>query len=320
GFGKFDDIREALDLCLELQPGHEEVLMWSAVRHGHVDIVKTDLVQSLLARGADATEKTASRQLTCLHLLMLLPRHPSVDQDIFKSISGYGIEINAREKIDGLTAFHFAVRNQKLPMVRQLLEMGADPLIPVPDQLSLLSQGKGGYLERTPDRPQFFTENLTILGEVLLQYNQDNFYDMPYIADLLFLLLDRLPAPLSEESLVIDKGVSLTLLHILSTFPPHSGIPHVYRRDAPQRHWNEPPPIIPKIPTAPASLLQLVLLRSPPSAINARDFQGDTALHYACAAHQFHHIRTLLSAGANPSIRNSAGLSPVEVMAWSVIF
>jgi len=348
GFGDFSSIREALDLCLELQPGYEEVLMWSAIRHDHVDIVnylledlewsvesrwrgltslhtatlygRTELVQYLLARGADATAKTTRRQLTCLHLLMLLPRHPQVDQDIFKSISMRDIEVNAREKIDGLTAFHLAVRNQKLPIVRQLLDIGADPLIPVADQLPLLSQGKGGYLERTPDRPQIFTDSLTILGEVILQYNQDNFYDMPYVADLLFLLLDRLPAPLSEENLTVDKGISLTLLHVLSILPPHSGVPHVYRRDAPQTRWNEPPPIIPPPPTAPVSLLQLVLLRSSHSAINARDFQGDTPLHYACAAHQLHHIRNLLAAGADPTIRNNAGLNPVEVMAWSVIF
>lgn len=205
-------------------------------------------------------------------------------------------------------------------MVKQLLEFGADSLISVTDQLSLLYQGKGGYLERTSDRPHLFTGHLTILGEVILQYNQDNFYDIPYVADLLFLLLDRLPAPLFETDLMVDKDISLTLLHILSILPPHSGAPHIYRRDSPRRSWNDPPSIIPRHPTAPASLLQLVLLRSSPSTINARDFQGDTPLHYACAAHQLHHLRTLLSSGADPTIRNSASLNPVKVMAWSVLF
>ena len=143
---------------------------------------------------------------------------------------------------------------------------------------------------------------------------------MPYVADLLFLLLDRLPAPLSETDLIVDKGRSLILLHILAILPPHSGAPHIYRRNAPRRSWNDPPPIIPPHPTAPASLLQLVLLCSSPSTINARDFQGDTPIHYACAAHQLHHIRTLLSSGADPTIRNNASLNPVKVMAWSVLF
>ena len=130
GFGDFESVREALDLCLELQPGYEKVLMWSAVRHDHIDIVKylledlewsvesrwrgltslqtailygrTRLVQYLLAGGADKTAKTTSRQLTCLHLLMLLPRHPQVDQDIFDGISMRNIE-DARETIEGLT-------------------------------------------------------------------------------------------------------------------------------------------------------------------------------------------------------------------------
>ncbi|KAH7343045.1 hypothetical protein BKA65DRAFT_303638 [Rhexocercosporidium sp. MPI-PUGE-AT-0058] len=348
GFGDFDSIREALDLCLELQPGFEDVLMWSAVRHDHVDIVKylvedlswnvesqwrgltslhtailygrTQLVRYLLARGADATMKTASRQLTCLHLLMLLPRHPRVDQEIFDCIKNQGIEVDAKETIDRLTAFHMAVRNQKFPMVKQLLNMGADPLIPVADQLSLLSQGKGGYLERTPDRAQIFTENLTILGEVLLQHSQDNFYDMPYVSDFLFLILDRIPSPFSQQDLMIDRDISLTLLHILSTLPPHSGAPHIFRRENPQRRWDDPVPITPQPTTAPASLLQLVLVRSSPSAINVRDSQGDTPLHYACASHQLHHIRTLLAAGADPTLVNNVGLNPLELMAWSVIF
>lgn len=348
GFGDFDSIREALDLCLEIQPGYEDVVLWSAVRHDHVAIVKylledlgwdverpwrgltslhtailygrTELVRYLLAHGSYATVKTSSRQLTCLHLLMLVPRHPQVDQEIFDCISDLGIEVDAREKVDGLTAFHLAVRNQKLPIVKQLLDMGGDSLIPAKDQLSLLSQGKGGYLERTPDRPQIFTENLTILGEVLLQCSQDNFYDMPYVSDLLILLLDRIPNPLSEEDLLIDKGISLTLLHILSTLPPHSGEPHTYRREANSRRWDEPIPTPPPTSTAPASLLQLVLNRSSSSAIDVCDSHGDTPLHYACASHQLHHIRTLLAAGADPKLVNNFGLNALEVMAWSVIF
>ncbi|KAG4434206.1 hypothetical protein IFR05_010307 [Cadophora sp. M221] len=348
GFGDLDSIREALDLCLELQPGHEDVVMWSAVRHDHVEIVKylledlswelesqwrgltslhtailygrVELVRYLLDRGADATVRTSSRQLTCLHLLMLVPRHPLVDQEIFNCISNLGIEVDARENVDGLTAFHLAVRNQKLAMVKQFLDMGADPLIHVKDKLSLFSQGKGGYLQRTPSRAQIFTENLTILGEVLLQHSQDNFYDMPYVSDLLFLLLDRIPNHLSEENLTIDKGISLTLVHILSTLPPHTGEPHTYRRDTNSRSWDEPVPTPPPISTAPASLLQLVLNRSSASVINIRDYQGDTPLHYACASHQLHHIRTLLAAGADPTLVNNVGLNPLEVMTWSVIF
>lgn len=39
GFGNFDCVRDALNLLLDLQPGYEEVLLWSAVRHDHIDIV-----------------------------------------------------------------------------------------------------------------------------------------------------------------------------------------------------------------------------------------------------------------------------------------
>lgn len=280
---------------------------------------RTDMARYLSTRGANVKATTERRGLTCYHLLMLLPRHPQVDQEICDCISNSGIEVDAKEKIDSLTAFHLAVRNKKLPMVKKLLDMGADPDIPVADQLSLLSQGRGGYLERSPDRPQVFSEHLTILGEVILQHHQDNFYHISYISDLLVLLLDRKQHPLSAEVLTLDKALQLSLLHLLAILPHHDGHPHIHRADIPySQQWLPPPKLPPILPHA--SLLRLVLIRSQPSTINMQDDQGDTPLHYACAAQQVQHIRTLLASGADPSIRNAIGLNPLELMAWAVIF
>jgi hypothetical protein len=40
GFKDTDKILDALRLLLDLQPGYEDNLLWSAVRHDHMDIVK----------------------------------------------------------------------------------------------------------------------------------------------------------------------------------------------------------------------------------------------------------------------------------------
>ncbi len=257
GFRDCENVREALDLLLELEPGYEDVVMWSAVRHDHIEIVtylledlgwnveirwkgltnlhtaiaygRTELVQYLLAKGADAIVHTEHRQLVCLHLLMLVPRHPQADHEIFDFFAHTGFSVNARERVDSLTAFHLAARNQKLQLIEQLLDIGADPSVPVTDQLFLLSQGKCGYLQRALGRPQIFAENL-IVGEVPLQYSQDDFYSYNYASDLLFLLLDRLLSPLSEADLVVDKELNIAILHLLSTLPPHSGYPHIAHR------------------------------------------------------------------------------------------
>lgn len=45
-----------------------------------------------------------------------------------------------REDRDGLAPFHLAVREQELHLVPLLLELGADPWIPVRDQLDLLAE------------------------------------------------------------------------------------------------------------------------------------------------------------------------------------
>lgn len=350
GFRDFDDIRNALNLLLELQPGYEEILMWSAVRHDHASMVlylieelgwsvesswrgltnlhtailygRTELVRFFLAKGANPRAVTENRQLTCFHLVMMLPRHAEIDQEIFDLVSDCGIEVDAREKVDSLTAFHLAVRNRKLTLVKQLLRMGADFLIPVQDQLGLLSQGRGGFIERAPDNPQIFTDNLIILGEVVLQYIQDNFYDIEYVSDLVFVLLGQHPLPLAAVDLIVDNGIGLSLLHLLAIVQDDN---HRLTREEKElnarRPYSEGPKPPPPAPiTAQSTLLQLVLSRSIPSVIDVPDYQGDTPLHYACAAHKLEHIRALLAAGADPSIRNNVGLTPVEVLAWSIIY
>ncbi|PMD31609.1 ankyrin [Hyaloscypha variabilis F] len=342
GFESFDKIRDALDLLLELQPGHEDILLWSAVRHDHVEIVqyllehrrfpiesrwrgltmlhtavlygRVDLVRYLLHQGADAVAVTEKRHLTCLHLLMLVPRDRKTDQEILDCILYCGIEVDTRESCDDLTALHLAVRNRKICCVKTLLDIGADPSIPVKDQLSIIAQGKSGLLSHIPSPSQIFTPNLTILGEVIIQYLQDKFYSYDYVADLLFLFLDHKRQPLTSADLVIDSGNGITILHLLAliTHPSEES-------PIPKTKYN-PPPSPPQPDTALISLLQLVLLRCAPSSVNVFDSQNDTPLHFACAAHNLSNIQALLSFGGEPTLINSLGLNPLDILLWSTFF
>jgi ankyrin repeat protein len=48
---------------------------------------------------------------------------------------GYGADVNSRGR-EGLTALHYAVRSGKLPLIRLLLERGADPAARCPEGLT----------------------------------------------------------------------------------------------------------------------------------------------------------------------------------------
>jgi hypothetical protein len=169
-----------------------------------------------------------------------------------------------------------------------------------------------------PDNPMIFSESLNILGEVIIQYLQDDYYSSAYVADLIVLLLESQNRALSEEDLIIDKENGTTLLHLLAVARDPALGGKVYERDSYRRDLEEKSKILTH--TASINLLQLVLLRFPKDLVNINDSQGDTPLHYACAAHQTHNIRTLLAWGADPNIRNKFGFNAVEILAWSCIY
>jgi ankyrin repeat protein len=51
------------------------------------------------------------------------------------------------------------------------------------------------------------------------------------------------------------------------------------------------------------------------SDVNARDYQGNSCLHFAVAGGNFQRVRLLLEFGADPNVKNHAGFSPYELAA-----
>jgi ankyrin repeat protein len=281
------------------------------------------MVRYLLSLGANAEAITESRHLTYLHLLILVPREFQTDHDILECLRDCNIDVNVKEEVDGITALHLAVRNQKLQMTRELLQIGADPSIAVNDQLHLLSQGKHGRLEKVPDRFEIFTKDLTtdltILGEVVIQYIQDGFYEISYVADLIVVFLDSREGPNFVDALVIDRGNDISLLHLLAVIADPESEHIITKKESHVSSWDPPKPSPGPI-SAKISLLQLALLRTPTELFDLKDHHGDTPLRYACAAGRLHNVQSLLSFGADPHLRNRFGLNAVEILVWSVIF
>lgn len=315
GFGDARAVIAALDLLLTLQPGYEDQVLWSAVRHNHLSLVQylvlgkgwdletrwkgltmlqtailyghVDIVLFLLDQGADATLITAKRNLTCLHLLAMVPRDAEIDGLIMGMLGPTGrATINATETRDGLTSLHMAVRNKKLHLVRALLKLGADPLTPVSDQVDLLSEGRSGSLKESDQLPQIADE-VTILAEVLLQCNQDEFYPLGYAEQLLHLFL----SDCDKRHLYADTAQTVSILHVMAMLPfPNPD--HIFR---------------------------FVLSCFTGNKVGITDSNGDTPLHYACISYQIRNVRTLLDLRADPHAQNALRLIPTDLAILSSI-
>lgn len=132
--------------------------------------------------------------------------------------SAYQARINWPESRDNLTSFHRAVRNKKLYLARSLLNLGADPLIPVSNQIDLLSEGRSGILSSSPIPLPKLADHITILSEVLLQCNQNEFYAPSYVESLTYLIL-KSERDRGRQHLYIDSARTTTVLHLLALLP-----------------------------------------------------------------------------------------------------
>jgi ankyrin repeat protein len=322
GFGNPKVILAALEHLLTAQPGFEDIVLWSVVRHGHYQLLehlvlskgwdverrwrgmtslhtavlygRVDIVKYLLSHGAHADSLTERRGLTCLHLLALVPRDPLVDEDLMMHLCTHRISIDATERCSGLTALQLAIRNQKLHLVPALLRLGTDPCITMQDQLELLSEGRSGCLRESQLRTRHIVDDITILGEVLLQHNQDEFYPLEFVEGLLETMLThgtQMPPSERARLLYIDSARTTTILHIMALIPLSD----------------------------PFRLFQMSIDCFPDISIALGDLYGDSVMHYACMARRSNNVKALIKLGATVSKRNSFGITPEQAMVFSSI-
>jgi ankyrin repeat protein len=322
GFGDPKVILAALDHLLTVQPGFEDIVLWSVIRHGHSQMLehlvvskgwdierrwrgltclhtallygRVDIVKYLLSRGAHADSLTERRGLTCLHLLALVPRDPLVDADLMMHLSPRIISINAAERCSSLTALQLAIRNQKLHLVPPFLRLGADPCLQMQDQLELLSEGRSGCLQNSPSRPRNIVNDITVLGEVLLQYNQDEFYPLEFVEGLLETILThstKMPSADRARLLNIDSARTTTIIHMMAIIPL----------------------------SEPLQLFELSLSCFPGISIDLGDLYGDSFMHYACLSCRPNNVKALIKLGAIVSKGNSFGITPEQAMVFSSV-
>ena len=317
GFSDSRSLTRALDMLLDLQPGSETEAFSAIVRHDHVllaeHVLRTkkwstetrwrgmtaihlailhgrpDMCSLLLKHGADPTHVTEQRRLTCLHLLALMPRHPEIDGAILRMLSTDAIDVNACETVDGLTAFHMAIRNQKAHLIDPLISLGADISLPLYDRIETLAEGRYGCLKDVISRPKMMVKDIHILTEVIWQFHQDSAYSLDFVE----LFLQKCLAVSSNDCILyVDSGKTITILHVVATM-----FPKPFDR-----------------------LFPVLRDRFGGSHINVQDANGDTPLHFAAAARRSSNIRALIACGAEPSARNHLHLMPHELMAWSVLY
>ena len=319
GFGSRARIITALEKLLVLQPGFDEDAFASVIRHGHVHLAahclatldwpverrwkgltalhlavlygRPQMCSVLLKHGADPTAITSSRQLTCFHLTALMPRHPHVDEMILRQFLAREIPIDAREAVDGLTAFQIAARNQKAHLLSPFVRAGANVMLPLYDRLNILAEGRYGAQKHLSTRAPFFLENICIAGEVLYQFHQDSAYSLEFTSTLLDICLGAVDG---EAIFWLNSQRTISLLHIIAT-------------------------ILDK--TAFDKLFRLARSRFPTAAhINVLDSHGDTPLHYAAAARRIYNLRVLIAEGADVFAKNNFGIAPHELMVWATIY
>jgi ankyrin repeat protein len=312
GFGDEKTVIAAMDLLLNLQPGYEDQVLWSLVRHNHLALLQhllcdkgwdletrwmgltmlhtailyghVDIVSFLLSQGASATLVTSERKLTCFHLLAMVPRDQETDNLIINMLIPIAHEnINATETRDGVTSLHLAVRNKKLHLIRVLLRLGADPLITVRDQVNLLAEGRSGILKESNNRMQKLTDDVTILGEVLLQCNQDKFYPLEYAEQLLYLFLAN--ENCDQRHLYVDTARTMTIFHVMAMLP------------FPNAHQT----------------FSFVASRLKTNNMNILDSNRDTPLHYACISYQTQNVGALLDLGCDPRAKNLFGFTSTDL-------
>ena len=317
GFSKPTSIIMALDLLLDLQPGSEVEAFSAIVRHDHVTLAehilrtkkwstetrwkgmtaihlavlhgRPDMCSLLLKHCADPIQVTEQRRLTCLHLVALMPRHPDIDGAILQMLPIDVINVNACETVDGLTALHMAVRNQKSHLIDPLLSLGANILLPLYDRIETLAEGRYGCLKDVASRPKTMVKDIHILAEVIWQFHQDSAYSLDFVE----LLLEKCLAVSSDDRILyVDTGKTITILHVVAT---------MFRRSFER-------------------LFPILQSHFGAKNINVEDINADTPLHFAAAARRASSVRALIESGADTGARNHVHLRPHELMAWSVLY
>ncbi|KAL2200604.1 hypothetical protein P885DRAFT_27745, partial [Corynascus similis CBS 632.67] len=336
--GEIENLHQVLSLLRKYQPDSDAQLFWAAAMNGHEDIVRylieegvdietryngqtplhtavlhgqKGVFRLLVKSGANVHAVTSDRGMSLMHLLFWKPKPVGTElfmiDELHRLLGSVTCDSGAFSK--RVQPIHLAALNSRVVAVGRLLELGADPTIPIEEDIMPSIRGCcrhagweiPGALKQAPfeeirgwESP-VSVKGLTPAGIILVRC--DMFSPVDLLAMLSMLVLSP-SFPISLSRLYTRPALKQTIFHLLACHFPltETGIlEHLLHR-------------------LPAQLSGLSEAGSPPPLlINLPDADGDTPLHYAAlfgGARNTRAVDRLLAIGADSTARNARGMVP----------
>ncbi|AEO55203.1 hypothetical protein MYCTH_2298796 [Thermothelomyces thermophilus ATCC 42464] len=348
--GETDNLERVLSLLRRHQPDSDAQLFWAAAMNGHEDIVRylikggvdielryngqtplhtavlhgqKGVFDLLVKNGAEVRALTSDKGMSMMHLLLWKPKPVGVELYMINKLyrrlrSVAGGSGNFGRKVQPI---HLAALNSRVAALERLLELGADPTVPMEEDIMPWARGcfrhegweppetlkrdrsEEGSLLATP----ISLKGLTPAGIILSRY--DIMPPKDLLAMLRILVLST-SFPVTLSRLYTRPSLKQTIFHLLACHFPltETGILE-HLLDGLALH----------LPSGPGKANGA----DRQTLINLPDADGDTPLHYAALFSGSRNTRAvdrLLSLGADPTARNLFGMTPgvirARYLAW----
>ncbi|KAK4234673.1 hypothetical protein C8A03DRAFT_37545 [Achaetomium macrosporum] len=327
-------------------PGSDAQLFWAAAMTGQVDIVRylvservsvetrhngqtpphtavlhgeKDVLEFLLQNGANVHALTSDKGMSVMYLLSWTPKPVGTELFMLDELHRRLGDVTGGSGRFGkmVQPIHIAALNSRVKALERLIELGADPTIPIGEDITPCIRGYPRHADWKPeivedlihsesisDQARVSIKRLTPAGIALARY--DMLCPTEVLAMLRILILAQ-TAPKSNNNNIPASSVKR-----LYTLPSRK--PTVFH-------------LLPcHFPLLETGILDYLLERcatpslSAVDLINLSDADGDTPLHYTALFSGSNNTRAvdrLLRLGAEPGARNVHGLTPGTIRAWA---
>ncbi|KAK4042836.1 hypothetical protein C8A01DRAFT_13575 [Parachaetomium inaequale] len=347
--GEVENLYKVLSLLRRYQPGSDAQLFWAAAMNGHVDIVRylvkegvsietrhhgqtplhtavlhgqKEVFRFLMENGANVHALTSDKGMSVMHLLFWKPKPVGTELSMLDDLHRLlgSVTVSSGDFGRRVQPIHLAALNSRVKALERLMELGADPTIPIEEDIMPTLRGCFRLAGWTP--PETLNKN----------NNNNNNNTAPAdakttgpAAQLSVKGLTPAGIILARNDILLPTDV-LAMLRILvlpkstptTTYP----LSRIYTRPSLKQtifhllacHFS-----LLETGILPVLLHRLSPLLPRTDLLNLPDADGDTPLHYAALFSGSNNTRAvdcLLALGADPTVKNGYGMTPGTVRAW----